>query len=339
MTKQLSRIEALRLQLKEEKERAKNGGKSQFQNSRNLYPFWNMKEGESCTIRILPDKNEDNPHYFFVDRLEHTISINGENQRIPCRKMYGDSCPICEQSQAYYKMDNEDEGKKYYRKKQSMLRILVLEDPLPPNESGETFVGKTCNAQFANELMTLIKHEITDPSLGDFADLDEGTDFVITKTMKGKYAVYNVGSGFARRPSAVPQEYRAGIELIDLETLLPKDFGLEKVTNMLNAHNTGGDYVDPDKKPKNEKQSLDTSAEKPVVEKKTVVKETPVKEAVSEPVYDDADGDDDNGDDDTTTVVTKTTATESSQDTASDEEPVNLLAELRRKREQRAARR
>lgn len=334
----LSRIERLRQKLKEEQETKKNGGNRQFQNNRNIYPFWNMKEGEKCVIRILPDLNEDNEKVFFVDRLEHTISINGESKKIPCRKMHGESCPICEQSQAYYKMDDEENGKAYYRKKQSMLRILVLEDPLPPNESGETFVGKTCNAQFANELMTLIKTEIGDPELGDFTSLTEGTDFVITKTLNPKkFAVYNIGTGFARRPSEVPKEYRDNVELIDLSTLLPKDFGLEKVTNMLNAHNTGEDYADDDaketKKPV-QKQSVDSSEDNKVVKKET--KAPVVKESVE---VEENDAEDDSSDDDVVVETKKVeTASEDSAGEAKDT-PKGLLAELRRKREERTVNR
>lgn len=330
----LSRIERLRAQLKSDQENKGNGNR-QFQNNRNIYPFWNMKEGERCVIRILPDLNEENEKVFFVDRLEHNLSINGKSRKIPCRKMHGQSCPICEQSQAYYKMDDEENGKMYYRKKQSMLRILVLEDPLPPQEDGTTFVGKTCNAQFANELMTLIKQEIGDPELGDFLSLTEGTDFVITKTLNPKkFAVYNVGTGFARRPSAVPQEYRDNVELIDLSTLLPKDFGLEKVTNMLNAHNTGEDYEDEDsnttKKPV-EKKSVDTSTER-LVERKEPAKRQPEPE----PEVDNDDGDE--GDDDATVVETKTVEVkEEKADASAGSTPKGLLAELRRKREDRTA--
>lgn len=326
----LSRIDRLRAQLKEEQENKKSGGNRQFQNNRNIYPFWNMKENERCVIRILPDLNEDNEKVFFVDRLEHNLAINGETKKIPCRKMHGESCPICEQSQAYYKMDDEDNGKMYYRKKQSMLRILVLEDPLPPNESGETYVGKTCNAQFANELMTLIKQEIGDPDLGDFLSLTEGTDFVITKTLNPKkFAVYNIGTGFARRPSAVPEEYRDNVELIDLSTLLPKDFGLEKVTNMLNAHNTNGEYVDADapdtKKKPVEKKSVDMSGDKPEVARKEPAAKVVTETAqVSEEDVEEVDEDD-------TVVETATVVKEDKADST----PKGLLAELRRKRDER----
>ena len=54
----------------------------------------------------------------------------------------------------------------------------------------------------------------------------------------------------------------AKIELIDLKTLLPKDLGYEKVHNMLQAHLSGEEYEDEDKKPSKE----DKPASKPVAE-------------------------------------------------------------------------
>lgn len=205
-----------------------------------------MKDDEQATFRIFLDQNEDNDKIFYIDKLEHTIAINGEDKKIPCRRMYGETCPICEQSQAYYKADDEENGKMYYRKKISYVRAMVLEDPLPVEAGQESYLGKMVNLQVNREILSIMKAQMADPDLGDFSDLDDGTNFIIRKTKDGKWSTYIVGTGFARRPSAIPDEYRDNVESIDLSTLLPKDFGLEKVTNMLAAHNTGSDYEDDD---------------------------------------------------------------------------------------------
>lgn len=324
MTKPLSRIELLRQKLKEEQKQAQeNNGKRNFSSTRNIFPFWLMKDGEQVKIRIFLDKNEDNDKIFHEDRLEHSLPINGKTEKIPCRKMYGETCPICDLSQAYYKNDDEENGKVYYRKKTSYIRILVLESPQFEN-SDEVWVGKTCNTQITKDLLTIIKTQISDPDLGAFDDLDEGTDFIISKTKDGKWSTYKVGTGFARRPSAVPQEYREGIELIDLSTLLPEDFGLEKVTNMLNAHLTGGDYTDSSDKPDSSKKEEKAA---------TPVKKTPAQEPESD---DGDDGDDDNDDAaDEPVVVESAKATETPATDDSSVEPTDLLASLRKRREAR----
>ncbi|QDJ96425.1 single-stranded DNA binding protein [Xanthomonas phage Xoo-sp13] len=271
MTTKLSRIEQLKAKLNKEKEKKESGG-GNFGNSE-IYPFWQMKVGESARVRILPDKNEDNDYIFFIDKLEHKIGINGEDKRIPCRAMYGEECPICNLSRKYYKEEGKTskDGKYFYRNKTSLVRVLVVEDPLEPNDKGETYEGKVLNTQFGYQLMEKIKEQISNDDLGDFTDLDEGYDFIIKKTPQGEYGTYAVGSGFARRPSAVDAELRDSVELIDLKTLLPADFGFEKVENMLSAHLTGEDYED-DSTPAQSKKSEKAEP------KKSEAKPTPVKE-------------------------------------------------------------
>jgi hypothetical protein len=272
----LSRIELLKQKIKEEKTRKENGG-GNFNSD--IYPFWQMAIGDEARVRILPDLNEDNEFVFFVDRLEHKISINGEDKRIPCRSMHGEDCPICDLSRKYYKEEGKGSknGKYYYRTKTSLVRVLVLEDPLDPNkDTGETFAGKVLNTQFGYQLMEKIKNEISKDDLGDFTDLNDGYDFIISKTAQGEYGTYSVGSGFARRPSAIAKDLQKSVELVDLSTLLPKDPGFEKVYNMLQAHLTGEEYVEEGKEP----------SAKPAAKKETAPARAPREEVVedSEPV-------------------------------------------------------
>lgn len=261
MTKALSRIELLKQRLKTEKEKKESGGTTY---SSDIYPFWQMNMDESARVRILPDKNEDNPYMFYIDRLEHKLSINGEDKKIPCRQMYGEDCPICDLSRKYYKEEGKGSknGKYYYRNKTSIVRVLVVDDPLDPNkETGETYEGKVLNTQFGFQLMEKIKEQISSDDLGDFTDFNEGYDFIIKKTKQGEYGTYSVGSQFARKPTAIDEDVQDAIELVDLSTLLPKDIGFEKVQNMLQAHLGGGDYEEEEEAPAPKKK-----AAKPVVE-------------------------------------------------------------------------
>lgn len=240
----LSRIELLKQKLAEEKAK-KDGAGTTFNND--IYPFWTMEVGQQARVRILQDLNEDNDFIFFRDRLEHILSINGEDKKIPCRQMYGEECPICDLSRKWYKEEGKESknGKYYYRKKVSLVRVLVLEDPLPPNkETGETYEGKVMNTQFGFQLMEKIKEQISNDDLGEFYDLDDGYDFIIKKTPQGNYGTYSVGSQFARKSSVIDDDIKETVELVDLGTLLPKDLGYDKVHAMLEAHLNGGDYDD-----------------------------------------------------------------------------------------------
>ena len=219
----------------------------QSSNSRpnNYYPFWEIPDGSQASVRFLPDKNVENPMGFMVEKLTHTLTINGENKSVPCLKMYGEECPICKVSSAYYKDDDKVNGKKYWRKKQHIAQVLVTEDPLPPDENtDETHNGKVRFVQLGYQLFNIIKDAFESGELDEvpFA-FDGGTDFLIKRTKQGDYPNYSL-SKFARRSTDLSADQVAFVEdqMIDLHTLLPQHPGLEKVERMLEAALTGAEY-------------------------------------------------------------------------------------------------
>jgi hypothetical protein len=234
----------IRARLKAEKAKKENRDKKQGINP-NIYPFWKMENDQEAVVRILRDKNPNNPNIFFVEKLEHRISVNGKDVTVPCLKMYGQDCPICEISQQHYKNGNKTEGKYYYRNRTSLVRVLVLKDPLPPDEEGKTYVGRCVNTQFSYQIMEVINDQIMtegeDALENDPWDLENGYNFTIKKSKQGDYSTYAIGSKFSRKSSSVPAEYLDSIELIDLSTLLPKNPGIDAVQKLLNAHLSGGD--------------------------------------------------------------------------------------------------
>lgn len=213
----------------------------------NYYPFWNMKIGERAVVRFLPDKNTSNPRGFLAEKLMHTLEINGEVKSVPCLKMHGGQaadCPICKVSQEYYKQKNEVLGKKYYKKKQYIGQVLVLEDPLPANEdTGEKHTGKVRLITLGFQLYNVIKEAFKDQeALPEVPYLfDKGTDFIIKKTQQGEHATYAIGSRFANKQRPLTDEERSiAMEgMVDLATLLPRDFGKDKTEAMLEAALTG----------------------------------------------------------------------------------------------------
>ncbi len=241
-----AKYEALKALFKKEKAQKEDGGKKP---RGDMYPFWQMEVNQKAVVRILPDKNPDNPYMFYTDKLEHTLSINGKDERIPCLSMYGEKCPICDLSRQFYKAEGKEskQGKYYYRKKTALVRVLVVEDPLPKDEdTGETCEGKVMNTQFSFQLMEKIKEEIGSDALeGDIPwDMQEGYNFIIKKTPQGEYGTYSIGSGFARKQTAIDPELAETLELVDLETLLPKNPGHEFVQRKLNSHLNGEDDDD-----------------------------------------------------------------------------------------------
>lgn len=245
----------------------------------NYFPFWNMKVGEQAVIRFLPDSNSENPLGFLVEKVMHNLEINGERKSVPCLSMYGEDCPICAVSSAYYKADDKANGKKYWKKKQHIAQALIVEDPLPANEeTQETHEGKVRYVALGYQLFNVIKEAFESGELDEvpFA-YDGGCNFIIKKTQQGEYSTYAVGSKFARKSSDLDEDIVANLELIELETLLPKNPGREKVETMLEAALTGAEYSDDDS------AGTSTSTSGTVNETGTVkVEETPTDDALDD---------------------------------------------------------
>ncbi|MGZ8924283.1 MAG: hypothetical protein ACXW2E_00235 [Nitrososphaeraceae archaeon] len=212
-----------------------------------FYPFWNMEIGQRAVIRFVPDLNEANPRGFLVERVYHELTINGQTKKIPCLSTQGEKCPICDVSQAFYKAKDEINGKKYWKKRQYQGQALIIEDPLPVNESGESHKGKLRIITLGYQIFNIIKEAFASDELeGIPYDFEDGYDFIIKKTEQGKYGTYVMGTKFANRQRALTAEELAEVEenQIDLSTLLPKPFSFEKTDAMLNAEMNGEEYND-----------------------------------------------------------------------------------------------
>lgn len=226
-------------------------GGQQFTN--NYYPFWNMKTGQRAVVRFLPDADSTNPRGFLVEKVFHNLMINGQKKTVPCLSMYGEECPICKVSQAYYKAKDDANGKKYWRKKQYVAQALVVEDPLPADaESGETHAGKVRYFALGYQIYNIIKEAFAaedDPLEGIPYDCQDGYDFIIKKSEKGGYADYSVGTKFFSKQRGLSEDEMVVVDegMIELATLLPKNPGVEKVQAMLDADLSGGDYNDGSK--------------------------------------------------------------------------------------------
>lgn len=222
----------------------------------NYYRFWDMPEGSQAVVRFLPDLNEDNPFIFFVEKRYHQLYINGEKKNIPCLTTYDEECPICAVSSGFYKRDDEEKGKAYWRKRQYLTQAIIVEDPLPPDAAtGENSQGKVKCLSLGYQLFNIVKDAVETPGELESVpfNFDDGIDFIIKKSKQGKYSTYVLGSRFARKQRPLTDEEIAEAEanMIDLSTLLPRKPEIEKVESDLaaslndtNAAVAAGDYSD-----------------------------------------------------------------------------------------------
>lgn len=222
-----------------------NQNQPQFVN--NYYPFWSMNAGQRAVVRFLPDANENNPRGFLVEKVIHNLTINGQERKIPCLTMYGEDCPICKISQAYYKAKDDINGKKYWKKRQYLGQALIIEDPLPMDDNGETHENKVRMMAISYQIYNIIKEAFASDELeGVPYDYEEGYDFIIKKTEQGNYATYAVGTKFANKQRSLTERELEIVEagMVDLATLLPKHPGVDKVQAMLDAELNGEEYSD-----------------------------------------------------------------------------------------------
>jgi len=213
----------------------------------NYYPFWQMPEGTQAVVRFLPDVNEDNPMGFMVEKYMHNLVINGEKKNVPCMKMYGEECPICKVSKTFYDKDDKENGKKYWRKRQYLTQALIVKDPLPKNEDGESYEGKVCCIALGFQLYQIINDAImSDDELSAMPYMfKDGVDFIIKKSKQGEYSTYALGSKFMRNSRSLTDDEvaLATAEMIDLSTLLPKQPTLEFLQESLSAALNSDDNV------------------------------------------------------------------------------------------------
>ena len=214
----------------------------------NYYHFWNMKVGEKAVVRFLPDANQDNPRGFLIEKVFHNLELNGQRRSVPCLSMYGEDCPICKISQEYYKAKDDINGKKYWKKKQYIAQVLIVEDPLPANEeTGEKHTGQIRYITLSYQVYNIIKDAFSSDELEEAPyDYENGYDFIIKKTTQGDYASYTVGTKFANKQRALTEAELSVVyeNSVDLSTLLPKNPGTSVVQAMLDAEMNGEEYAD-----------------------------------------------------------------------------------------------
>jgi len=232
----------------------KGSSNSPTQSDNAIYPFWNIDEGTSCTLRFLPDGNP-NADFFWVERQMIRLTfpgvVGGDSKpvtvQVPCMEMYGETCPVLTEVRPWFKDPSlEDMGRKKKKKRSYIFQGFVNENPLnetaPENPIRRFVIGP--------QIFNIIKGALMDPDMENIpTDYVNGTDFRLTKTPKGQYADYST-SKWARKESALTEEQLASIDthgLFDLNDFLPAKptaEGVQAISEMFEA-SVNGDQYDP----------------------------------------------------------------------------------------------
>ena len=248
----MASLAEIRARLAASENKPGSGGSSGGDGS--IYPHWNMEEGQSATLRFLPDGNTKNT-FFWAERAMIRLPFNGVKGemdskqvfvQVPCVEMWGDTCPVLTEVRTWFKDKSlEDMGRKYWKKRSYIFQGFVRENPLhddktPANPIRRFIIGP--------QIFTLIKGALMDPELEELpTDLLRGLDFRITKGSKGGFADYN-SSKWSRKESALTEAEQAAIAehgLYDLGSFLPKkptDVDLKIIKEMFEASVDGQSY-------------------------------------------------------------------------------------------------
>ena len=204
-------------------ENKSSGNAKTSNNDTAIYPFWNIEEGQSATMRFLPDADTNNT-FFWVERQVIKLTfpgvVGGENKpvtvQVPCGEMYGDTCPVLTEVRPWFKDPSlEDMGRKYWKKRSYIFQGFVTENPLdeeaPENPIRRFIIGP--------QVFNIIKSALMDPDMENIpTDYVNGTDFRLSKTSKGQYADYGT-SKWARRERSLDESELAAIDQYGLYSL------------------------------------------------------------------------------------------------------------------------
>jgi hypothetical protein len=221
-----------------------------------IYPFWNIDEGQSATMRFLPDEDPNNT-FFWVERQMIRLTFPGVKGgdmkpvtvQVPCGEMYGDTCPVLTEVRPWFKDPSlEDMGRKYWKKRSYIFQGFVSENPLneesPENPIRRFIIGP--------QIFNIIKSALMDPDMENIpTDLVNGTDFRLSKSSKGQYADYST-SKWARKERGLDETELAAIDangLFNLGDFLPArptDEHYGAIKEMFEA-SVDGELYDPER--------------------------------------------------------------------------------------------
>jgi hypothetical protein len=228
----MASLAEIRAKLKEQEAGA--GGNRQSGGDNAIYPFWNIKEGESATFRFLPDGDESNT-FFWKERLMIKLpfaGVKGQTDsrpvqvQIPCMEMYGETCEILNEVRGWFKDPSlEDMGRKYWKKRSYVFQGFVTDSPLSEDTTPENPIRRFI---IGPQIFQTIKAALMDPDMEELpTDYTAGVDFRLNKTSKGGYADYGT-SNWARRERPLSDAEMNAINtngLFNLSDFLPKKPG------------------------------------------------------------------------------------------------------------------
>lgn len=230
----MASLAEIRARIAAQENKSNTGSTQQSDNS--VYPHWNMDEGTTASLRILPDGNSSNT-FFWVEKQIIKLPFNGVKGepnmkqvivQVPCVEMYNDGsvCPILAEVRPWYKDETLKEmANKYWKKRSYLFQGFVRQNPIGDDKQPANPIRRFV---ISPQIFTVIKSSLMDPEMEELpTDYMRGLDFNVKKSTKGGYADYST-STWARKESSLTDAEAAAIESFGLHNLsdfLPKKPG------------------------------------------------------------------------------------------------------------------
>jgi hypothetical protein len=254
---------ALTIQQIREKLKSQQDKKTNFTTDNAIYPFWNMAEGSTATVRFLPDGDLTND-FFWRERQVIDLpfpGIKGQASKpvtvtIPCMDMWDETDFILNEIKPWWKDESPNSdlpygatnlkelARKYWKKKSYLFQGFVVTNPLEEEAPDNPIRRFIINPSIFEK----IRASIMDADMEDLpTDYVNGTDFKIKLTKKGGYSNYD-SSEWSRKSRSLTETELTAIDenkLYALKEFLPKKptgEELEVISEMFRASVEGEEF-------------------------------------------------------------------------------------------------
>ncbi|MBR19517.1 MAG: hypothetical protein CMA64_05170 [Euryarchaeota archaeon] len=223
-----------------------------------IYPFWNIPEGTTSTMRFLPDGDKSNT-FFWQERAMIKLPFPGVKGQadtkptlvqVPCMEMFNEPCPVLAEVRTWFKDSSlEDMGRKYWKKRSYIFQGFVVNSTLDEETTPENPIRRFV---INPSIYQIIRSALMNPDMEDLpTDTERGRDFKLTKTQKGGYADYST-STWSFKSRALSDSEQGAIKQYGLHNLSdfmpkkPSQEDLNVIQEMFKA-SVDGELYDPER--------------------------------------------------------------------------------------------
>ena len=223
-----------------------------------IFPFWNIPEGTTSTMRFLPDGDKSNT-FFWQERAMIKLPFPGIKGaadtkptlvQVPCMEMFNEPCPVLAEVRTWFKDPAlEDMGRKYWKKRSYIFQGFVVNSTLDEETTPENPIRRFV---INPSIYQIIRSALMNPDMEDLpTDTTNGRDFKLTKTQKGGYADYST-STWSFKARALSESEQGAITQYGLHNLsdyMPKKPSQEElnvIQEMFKA-SVDGELYDPER--------------------------------------------------------------------------------------------